>query len=225
MRGAIRLAAIIKQPIIYIFTHDSIFVGEDGPTHQPVEHKASLETIPNLSVIRPGDANEVAQAWDLALNRSDGPTALLLSRQNIRTLEETSQSPEVKKGAYILKKEKSSTIDLIVLASGSELQLAYDAAQNLEKLGKSIRVVSFPSIDLFEKQSIDYKESILPNHIRKRVVLDYGISQGWYKYLGIDGKALTIESFGESGPGAKVAEHFGLSLNNIISEISEYLNE
>ena len=223
MRGAIRLAAIMKQPIIYIFTHDSIFVGEDGPTHQPIEHKAVLDAIPNLSVIRPGDANEVAQAWKCAINRTDGPTALLLSRQNIRTLKETQFAP-VSKGAYILKKESKPNVDLILFATGSELELAYDAAQQLEAKGKSIRVVSFPSVDLFEKQSIEYKESTFPDIVRKRFALDYGIAQTWHKYLGLDGKALTIETFGESAPGAKVAEHFGFTVNNIVTEITKYLD-
>ena len=223
MRGAMRLAALMKQPVVYIFTHDSLFVGEDGPTHQPVEHRASLDIIPNLSVIRPADANEVCQAWDLAINRTDGPTALLLSRQNLLTLQETKDQQAVNKGAYILKKEKSANIDVILLASGSEVELVYEAASLLEAEGRSIRVVSLPSVDLFEAQSADYKESVLPSSVRKRFAVDYGISTTWYKYTGLEGEVLSLDSFGESGPGGQVAEHFGFSVDNIVKKVKELI--
>ena len=223
MRGAIRLAALMKQPVIYIFTHDSLFVGEDGPTHQPVEHRVSLDIIPNLSVIRPADANEVCQAWDLAINRTDGPTALLLSRQNLLTLQETKNQQAVYKGAYILKKEKSVNIDVILLASGSEVELVYVAANILEAEGKSVRVVSVPSIDLFEAQSVDYKESVLPMNVRKRFAVDYGRATTWYKYTGLEGQVLSLDSFGESGPGEQVAEHFGFSVDNIVKKVKELI--
>ncbi|MCJ8331898.1 MAG: transketolase [Lentisphaeria bacterium] len=220
MRGAIRLAAIMKLPVIYIFTHDSIFVGEDGPTHQPIEHKLALEAIPGLSVIRPADATEVTEAWKVALANTDGPTALLLTRQNLETLETPAN---VDKGAYIISKESSEEIDLIFIASGSEVKIAMDAADVLEAQGKSVRVVSMPSTDIFDAQSADYKESVLPNAIRKRFALDFGRSTGWYKYIGLDGDVLAIDEFGICGPGDEVRDHFGFTTANVAEKAAAYL--
>ena len=220
MRGAIRLAALMKVPVIYIFTHDSIFVGEDGPTHQPIEHKLALEAIPGLTVIRPADATEVTEAWMQALQNTDGPTALLLTRQNLETLE--TEAP-VSKGGYVIKKESGDDIDLIFLASGSEVKIAIDAAAELENQGKSVRVVSMPSAGLFDQQSADYKESVLPNAVRKRFALDYGRSTGWYKYIGLDGDVMAIDSFGVCGPGAQVSEYFGFNTANVAKEASAYI--
>ena len=220
MRHAIRLASIMHQPVIYIFTHDSIFVGEDGPTHQPIEHKVALECIPGLTVLRPADANEVKEAWQVALENKTGPTALLLSRQGLETLE---ASGEVSKGAYVAKKESGSDIDLIFMASGSEVKHCLDAAEILEGKGKSVRVVSVPSVKLFEEQSAEYKESVLPLSARNRFAVDYGSSLSWQRYLGLDGTALTLDRFGESGPGGKVAEHFGFTAENIAAKAQAYL--
>lgn len=220
MRHAVRLAGLMKLPVTYIFTHDSIFVGEDGPTHQPIEHKVALESIPNVQVIRPADANEVKAAWKVALAKTDGPTALLLSRQNLTTLDTPAT---VEKGAYVIKKESGDSIDLIIMANGSEVKLAIDAAASLEANGKSVRVVSVPCVALFDAQSADYKESVLPNDVRKRFALDYGSALSWYKYLGLDGDKITIDTFGESGPGQKVADHFGFAQENINAKIAAYL--
>ena len=220
MRHAVRLAGLMKLPVTYIFTHDSIFVGEDGPTHQPIEHKVGLESIPNVQVIRPADANEVKAAWKVALAKTDGPTALLLSRQNLVTLDTPAS---VDKGAYVIKKESGDSIDLILMANGSEVKLAIDAAEALEAEGKSVRVVSVPCVALFDAQSAEYKESVLPNAVRKRFALDYGSSLSWYKYLGLDGDKITIDTFGESGPGQKVADHFGFTAENILAKVKAYV--
>ena len=215
MRHSIRLAALMKLPIIYIFTHDSIFVGEDGPTHQPIEHKASLEIIPNLTVIRPAEANEAKIAWKVALNRHDSPTALLLSRQNLRTF--SNSRPPVEKGAYVIKTEKNSdNIDLILMASGSEVELCLNASKILEEQNDlSVRVVSFPSMSLFEEQSTEYQESVFPSSATKRFAVDYGVSHNWYRYVGLEGSVFSLDRFGESGPGQKVADHFGFTAENI----------
>ncbi len=221
MRHAIRLASIMHLPVIYIFTHDSIFVGEDGPTHQPIEHKVALECIPGLTVLRPADANEVKEAWQVALNNKKGPSALLLSRQNLKTL--PASGGQVAKGAYIAKKESGSKIDLIFMASGSEVEHCLEAAKILEASGKSVRVVSMPSTKLFDEQPCAYKESILPKSVRNRFAVDYGSSLSWQRYLGLDGAALTLDRFGESGPGEKVAEHFGFTAQNIAAKAAAYI--
>ena len=222
MRPTIRLASLMKIPALYIFTHDSFFVGEDGPTHQPVETKAGLECIPGLTVIRPADANEVKAAWITALNKQDGPTALLMSRQNLTTLAETVNN-DLDKGAYVLKKESGSSIDLILMASGSEVDLALQTAKNLEADGKSVRVVSMPSATIFETQSATYKESILPREARSRFAIDYGVSASWQRYLGLDGASHCLDRFGECGPGGKVAEHFGFTVEALTAKVRNYL--
>ena len=220
MRHAIRLASLMKLPVIYIFTHDSIFVGEDGPTHQPIEHKVALECIPGLTVLRPADANEVKSAWEVALRNQEGPTALLLSRQGLTTLDGPN---EVEKGAYVIKKESGADIDLILMGSGSEVKHCLDAADILEGQGKSVRVVSVPSTKIFEEQSADYKESVLPNAVRKHFAVDYGSSLSWNQYIGLDGAAHTLDRFGESGPGGKVAEHFGFTAESVAEKAAAYL--
>jgi transketolase len=220
MRHAIRLASLMKLPVIYIFTHDSIFVGEDGPTHQPIEHKIALECIPGMTVLRPADANEVTAAWKVALENKTGPTALLLSRQNLTTLDGPSA---VSKGAYVIKKESSSSIDLILMASGSEVKHCLDAAEVLEGQGKSVRVVSVPSTKIFEEQTAEYKESVMPLSARKRFAVDYGSSLSWDKYVGLDGISLTIDRFGECGPGGQVADFFGFTTENIAKKAADYL--
>ncbi|MCH2208676.1 MAG: transketolase [Lentisphaerales bacterium] len=220
MRHAIRLAALMKLPTIYIFTHDSIFVGEDGPTHQPIEHKIALECIPGLTVLRPADANEVKSAWQTALENTEGPTALLLSRQGLTTLEGPAS---VDKGGYVIKQESGSEADVILMASGSEVKHCIDAADILEGQGKSVRVVSVPSTKLFNEQSAEYKESVLPNTVRKRFAVDYGSSLSWQRYLGLDGESLCLDRFGESGPGGQVAEHFGFTAENVAEKVAAYL--
>ncbi|EDM27883.1 transketolase [Lentisphaera araneosa HTCC2155] len=222
MRPTIRLAALMKTPAIYVFTHDSFFVGEDGPTHQPVEHKAALECIPGLTVLRPADANEVKAAWEVAIRKTDGPTALLMSRQNLTTLAETVDN-DVAKGAYVAKAESGDSIDLILMASGSEVELAVAAAKNLEAEGKSVRVVSMPSSTLFEEQSAEYKESVLPGAVSSRFAIDYGSSISWYRYIGLQGASHCLDRFGECGPGGTVAEHFGYTTDALTAEVRDYL--
>ena len=219
MRNAIRLCALMREHVIYQFTHDSIFLGEDGPTHQPVEHFASLRAIPNLHVIRPGDQNEVKMAW-LAALKYQGPTALILSRQSLPDLELTkvSYAEGMSHGAYILKKEMSKP-DFTLIGTGSELHLAMDVAAALEKLGKSVRVVSMPCWELFEKQSPEYRASIFGGSIGKRVSIEAGVDQGWHKYIGSDGIAICIEGFGASAPYRELAKEYGFTVESILERI------
>jgi transketolase len=219
MRNAIRLASLQKAHVIYQFTHDSIFLGEDGPTHQPVEHLAALRAMPNLHVIRPADANEVKMAWIAAL-RYKGPTALILSRQNLPTLKETEVpfAAGMWHGAYIIKKEKSKP-DYTLVATGSEVSLAMTVAAELEKLGKDVRVISMPCWELFELQSPAYKSSLFGGNVGKKVSIEAGVEQGWHKYIGSDGITISIESFGASAPMRDLAEHFGFTPTAILERI------
>lgn len=219
MRNAIRLCALMKEHVIYQFTHDSIFLGEDGPTHQPIEHYAALRAIPNLQVIRPGDANEVKMAWIAAL-RYPGPTALLLSRQNIPDVPGTDvpYAQGMGRGAYIIKKEKSRP-DFTLIATGSELHLAVDVAHELEKMGKAVRVVSMPCWELYEKQNPEYRQSVLEGDIGRRVSIEAGVDLGWHKYIGRDGIAICMESFGASAPAADLQKEFGFTVDSILERI------
>lgn len=219
MRNAIRLASLMKQQVIYHFTHDSIFLGEDGPTHQAVEHYAALRAIPNLHFIRPADANEVKMAWIAAL-RYKGPTAFSLSRQNLPTLAETDvpYSEGLGRGAYIIKKE-SSKPDYTLIATGSEVSLALQVAKELEKLGKAVRVISMPCWELFEAQSPEYKQNLLGGDLGKRVSIEAGVEQGWHKYIGMHGIAISMDTFGLSAPAAALAEEFGFTVPSILDRI------
>ncbi len=220
MRNAIRLAALMKVRVIYQFTHDSIFLGEDGPTHQPVEHYAALRTMPNLHVIRPGDANEVKMAWFAAL-KYQGPTALILTRQNLPEIPGTdcAYMDGVGRGAYIVKREKGGAPEFTLIATGSELHLAADVAQELEKLGKRVRVVSMPCWELFERQPVDYRESVLGGQIGRRVSIEAGVEIGWHKYIGRDGIAISQDSFGLSAPASALAREFGFTTESILERI------
>ncbi len=220
MRNAIRLTALMKEKVIYQFTHDSIFLGEDGPTHQPVEHYAALRAIPHLLVIRPAGIHEVKMAWVAALHYA-GPTALLLSRQNIADIPETnvSYAEGMGRGAYIVRKEKNSMIDFTLLATGSELPLAIQVAEKLEVLGKSVRVISMPCWELFELQPAAYKKTLLGGNIGKRVSIEAGIDQGWHKYIGLDGVAICLDGFGASAPAAILAKEFGFTVEAIVERI------
>lgn len=209
MRPAIRLAALSHYPSVFIFTHDSVGLGEDGPTHQPIEHLMSLRLIPNLVVIRPADANETAQAWKVAIERRDGPTALSLTRQNVPILETTAQ---VEKGAYVLKDFGEPQI--ILMASGSEVGLILEAAQKLAQEGKGVRVVSFPSWELFEKQDETYKDSVLPKNIQKRLAVEAGSGAGWERYAQ---SVVSIERYGASAPYKIIFERFGFTVENIVN--------
>ncbi len=223
LRPSIRLAALQKLPVIYVFTHDSIAVGEDGPTHEPVEQLAALRTIPGLTVIRPSDANETASAWAYALEQKQGPVALILSRQNLPIYEATrGNKADVAKGAYVLT-ETNANPDVILVGTGSEVSLAVNAKAELEKENLSVRVVAMPSRELFDRQSAEYKESVLPAAVTKRLTLEAGISLGWDRYAGPAGKVLSIDTFGASGNGNEVMEYFGFSVKNVVSLVKELL--
>ncbi|MCB0744183.1 MAG: transketolase, partial [Ignavibacteriae bacterium] len=218
LRPSIRLASISKIKPIYVFTHDSIGVGEDGPTHQPVEQMSSLRTIPGLVLIRPSDANETAQAWKFALEHKGSPVALALTRQNLKIADRNVLASEegLNKGAYILKDSKGLP-KLIIMASGSEVDLALQSAEAMEKEGINTRVVSFPSWEIFEMQSDEYKESVLPKSVRARVSIEAGVSQGWEKYIGLDGVAIAIDGkYGSSAPQNIVFEKYGFTVENVV---------
>ncbi len=219
MRNAIRLCALSQEQVIYQFTHDSIFLGEDGPTHQPIEHYASLRTIPRLHVIRPGDEYEVKMAWLAALHYQ-GPTAIILSRQNLPSIPETHVSFEegLARGAYIIKKEQQKA-EYLIVATGSELHLAKDVSTELEKKGKSVRVVSMPCWELFEKQSKEYQESIFGGDLGKRISIESGVDQGWHKYIGRKGLAICLKDFGKSAPCKDLEKDFGFTVEAILEKI------
>ncbi|MDN6492066.1 MAG: transketolase, partial [Leuconostoc sp.] len=218
-RPALRLAAIQHLPVTYVLTHDSVAVGEDGPTHEPVEHLASLRAMPNLSVIRPADGNETRAAWKLAMHAKTQPTMLVLSRQGLPTLAGTTENAEanVAKGGYIISAQKGNKPDGILIASGSEVHLAVEAQAQLAEENIDVSVVSLPSFDLFEQQSEAYKESVLPSGITKRLGIEAATSFGWHKYVKDDGKLLTIDRFGASAPGGKVLEEYGFTVDNVVS--------
>jgi transketolase len=223
-RPAIRLAAMMKLPVIYVLTHDSVAVGEDGPTHQPVEHLAALRAIPGLTVIRPADANETAAAWRLALQNTDGPTALILSRQKLPILDPGAAGVKtgVSKGAYILS-DAAGKPDLILIASGSEVHLALEARKRLVQDGVAVRVVSMPSWELFEKAPQDYQETVLPPEITARVSVEAGIQMGWERYVGSGNAIIGINRFGASAPGETVMEKFGLTADQVVNRAMQQL--
>lgn len=217
MRPAIRLASLMGLPVKYVFTHDSVFVGEDGPTHQPISQLLSLRAIPGLTVIRPADANETAGAWKVAIERQDGPTALTLSRQSLPIIE---QAPSlaiegVARGAYVVADPAQGEPQLLLIASGSEVTLALDASALLASQGIAVRVVSLPSWDLFEAQDRDYQESVLPPSLTKRLAIEAGTTLGWDRYVGTEGDVIGIDGFGASAPHQAVAEHFGLTPESV----------
>ena len=217
MRSAIRLAALMNQPIIYVFTHDSVAVGEDGPTHQPVEHLTSLRMIPDLTVIRPADATETAAAWRHAIKSTDKPTALILSRQKLPVIDR-SQYPSsnlLENGAYVLL-DSDGTPDVILMASGSEVSISLEAAEKLVKKDVAVRVVSMPSWELFDKMPQAYKDKILPPAVKARVAVEAGLPLGWEKYTGDGGTIIGISTFGASAPGATVLKNFGFTADNIV---------
>ena len=222
LRPALRLAALMKLPSIFVMTHDSIGLGEDGPTHQPIEHLASLRAMPNVLVIRPADANEVSQAWKTALEHTTGPSVLVLTRQNVPTYSrtETNAASLLSKGAYILSASPTSKVDGIVMATGSEVQLAMQAQAVLAEKGVGVQVVSMPSWELFELQPEEYKQQVLPADITKRVSIEAGSTFGWQKYLGLQGKAIGVDSFGESAPFEELYEHFNITKEAIIDYFS-----
>lgn len=219
LRPAIRLAALQKVPVTYVLTHDSVAVGEDGPTHEPIEQLASVRCIPNVHVIRPADGNETVAAWKIAMTSTETPTILVLSRQNLPVLEGTLEhaSDPVQKGAYVLSPQKGEQPSGILIATGSEVNLAVEAQAKLAEEGIDVSVVSMPSFDLFEKQSAEYKESVLPKAVTKRVAIEAAASFGWERYVGTEGKTITIDHFGASAPGGLVLEKFGFTPENVVN--------
>ena len=221
MRNAVRMAALMGQQAIYVFTHDSIGLGEDGPTHQPIEQLTSLRTTPNLNTWRPCDAVETATSWDAAIKRHSGPTALVLSRQNLPHQQRTkAQLASIQRGGYVLK-DSDGTPELILIATGSEVSLAMDAAAELEQQGKAVRVVSMPSAYRFNGQDADYRESVLPKAVTKRIAIEAGHADYWYKYVGLDGRVIGMTTFGESAPAGELFKHFGFTVENIVKQANE----
>src|SRR5699024_3109178 len=226
VRPAVRLSALMGVPVTYVFTHDSVAVGEDGPTHEPVEHLASLRAMPGLSVIRPADANETVAAWHTAITSESTPTALVLSRQNLEVMKNTkAEAMEgVAKGAYIVSPASKAEADAILIATGSEVNLAVKAQEALKEEGIDASVVSMPSWDLFEKQDAMYKEAVLPKAVTKRLSIEMGASLGWHKYVGTEGDVLAIDTFGASAPGNLVIEKYGFTVENVVAKVKQLMN-
>jgi len=222
-RNAVRMAALMKQRSVYVFTHDSIGLGEDGPTHQPIEQLASLRTTPNMSTWRPADAVESAVAWKAALERVDGPTALVFSRQGLpHQQRDAEQLANIAKGGYILS-DSEGMPDLILIATGGEVGLAQDAAETLRQKGNKVRVVSMPSTDTFDAQSAAYKQAVLPLEVTNRVAVEAAIEDYWYKYVGLDGRVVGMSTFGESAPAGDLFKEFGFTVDNIVAVAGELL--
>jgi transketolase len=225
MRPAIRLACLMKQHVIYVLTHDSIGLGEDGPTHQPVEHLASLRAMPNLVVLRPADANETAEAWKFAVKNNRGPTLLALTRQSVPTLDRSIFAPAnlLHRGGYTLK-DTDTTPDVLLLASGSEIKLALAAAETLADEGTAARVVSMPSWELFDAQPEEYRKTVLPENVSARIAIEAGATQGWHKYVGADGRVIGLDHFGASAPMDDLYTNFGITAESVVQAARELLN-
>ena len=216
-----RLTALMQLPLTYVFTHDSIGVGEDGPTHEPIEQLAAFRSLPGFTVFRPCDRTETAAAWMYAVENECGPTGLVLTRQNLPQMEGSSK--DALKGGYVIADSQKEVPDAIIIASGSEVSLAVNAKEELKKDGIDVRVVSMPSMELFDKQSAEYKESVLPNAVRKRVAVEALSDFGWYKYVGLDGRVIAMEGFGASGPAATLFEHFGFTVDNVVKTVKSVM--
>ncbi|EEI85799.1 transketolase [Anaerococcus lactolyticus ATCC 51172] len=219
LKAAVRLSALSNLPLSYVMTHDSVAVGEDGPTHEPIEQLAMLRSIPNTLVLRPADANETRLAWKIALESKDKPVVIALTRQNVPNLEETEGLKSIEKGAYIIKDVENP--ELILIATGSEVAVAIECAKVLEEEGKAVRVVSMPSMELFRAQDASYKEKILPSEVRNRVSIEMGTSFGWGEFTGLDGLNISIDRFGISGPGGDVAKKLGFNTEDIVARIKQ----
>ncbi len=223
-RNALRMAAIMKQRVLFVYTHDSIGLGEDGPTHQAVEQTATLRLIPNMSVWRPCDGVESALAWKLAIERQSGPSCLIFSRQNLTHQTRTpEQIANIKRGAYILSEAANGKPEAVIIATGSEVGIAMEAQKLLAAKGKNVRVVSMPSTDAFDAQDAAYRDSVLPKNVMKRVAVEAGVTDGWYKYVGLGGKIVGLNRFGESAPGGVLFKHFGFTGENVAKTVEEIL--
>lgn len=227
VRPAIRMAALMQLPVTYVFTHDSIAVGEDGPTHEPIEQLAALRAMPNLNVIRPADGNETAAAWKIALESTNQPTALVLSRQNLPTLKDSKEKAYegVTKGAYVVSPASNDDPQVLMLAAGSEVGLAVEAQKVLENEGIYASVVSMPSWANFEKQSKEYKETVIPKSVKKRLGIEMGASLGWHRYTGDEGDVLAIDQFGASAPGERVMNEYGFTVENVVDRVKALISE
>jgi transketolase len=227
MRPAIRLSALSHYPSIWLYTHDSIGLGEDGPTHQPVEQLASLRAMPNLVVIRPADANEVTEAWKVAISRRNGPTALILSRQALPVLDRAIYAPAngLQKGAYVLADLGDADPELILMASGSEVSLITGAGERMAGEGVNVRLVSFPSWELFAEQDESYRLQVLPSRIKNRLSVEAGVAQGWERWLGEQGESISVERYGASAPYKTIFEHYGLTVDNVIQRAYQLINK
>jgi len=216
----------MKLPVIYVMTHDSIGVGEDGPTHQPVEHLAALRSMPNFTVIRPCDSRETAAAWVMAISRIDSPTAIVLTRQNLPLLDGSGKS--ALQGGYVISDQINPTTnlpDIILIATGSEVHLMTQAQEKLKNAGVFARVVSMPSFEVFEEQEESYKESVLPKAVRTRLAAEAGTSFGWHKYIGLDGDIISIDHFGASAPAELLFDEYGFTVQNILDKAGKLLNK
>jgi transketolase len=237
MRGSVRLSALMGLPVVWVWTHDSVAVGEDGPTHEPIEHYASLRAIPELWVMRPGDANETSVAWRVALEREDGPVALLLSRQDVPVLDRTDlgAADGVERGGYVLWDSTGTplstdgaagqTPEIVLISTGAEVPLTLDAGRELAGTGRRVRVVSMPCMELFEAESQEYRDQVLPPSVRARLAVEPGASMSWWKWVGIDGDVLGIDRFGASAPGATVLREFGFTVENVLARARALLEQ
>jgi transketolase len=232
MKASIRLAAVMRIPSVFVFTHDSIGLGEDGPTHQPIEQLATLRAIPGLDIVRPGDANEVAWAWKTILERREGPAGIALTRQNIPVFERGdgdasgdvfASAKNVEKGGYVLAEAPNGTPDVILIATGSEVQLAVNAREALKADGVNARVVSMPSVEWFEEQTPEYKESVLPKSVTARVSVEAGLDLTWQRYVGDAGRSVSIEHFGASADYKTLFSKFGITTEAVVSAAKESL--
>jgi transketolase len=225
MRPSMRLAAMMGLPVLYILTHDSIGVGEDGPTHQPVEHLAALRAIPNMVVVRPCDANETAEAYRVALQRGDGPTALVLTRQNLPVLDRSKLAPAsgLAKGAYVLSEAAGGKPEVLLIGTGSEVAICLDAQERLQAEGIPTRVISMPSWELFEVQPADYRKEVLPAGCLARVAVEAGVRHGWERYLGPQGRFVGMSGFGASAPEKVLYKHFGITPEAVVARAKEAL--
>ena len=218
------MAALMKVQNILVYTHDSIGLGEDGPTHQPVEHTASLRLMPNMSVWRPCDTVETAVAWRYALENETGPTSLVLTRQGLpHQARDAAQIAAAARGGYVLK-ECNGTPNIILIATGSEVELAMSAAEKLAADSVQVRVVSMPSTDVFDAQDADYRESVLPAAVTARVAVEAGVTDGWWRYVGTNGRVVGLDRFGESAPANELFEHFGFTTDNVVAVAKDVLN-
>lgn len=221
MKGAMRLSSLMKLPVTYVLTHDSIGVGEDGPTHQPIEQLAALRSMPNMTVFRPADSKETAAGWYYALTNGTTPTSLVLTRQNLPSYKESGK--EALKGAYIIKDSKKEIPDMLLMASGSEVELVYKAADELLAKGIDARVISIPSFELFDEQDEEYKEKVMLNSVRKRLAVEALSSFGWHKYIGLDGDIISLDTFGASGRADKLFEQYGFTVENVVNKAIELM--